>query len=328
MRWIPLIALAGCVPISADEYAGGRSSLDSGVDSSIDQATAHDDAGMDAQLLPTLDAAGDTSVVVAPPDYVDAGGAPQDAGLDAQVDDAGKDAASEPVVIDCTTQYVVCEDFESGPKCPSMPGVHWSECEHIGDATGPQREELLGGSFALRARITADAGARSQRVLRRVPTDADYFEAQFDMITDPTDNASFVWMKLQQEVGMNANGEPINYPGVSLTGSNGKMAVVVETQRTLSTTNGSDVKESALGPWPQGWIHVMVQIDFKKPSVHVEYYDPLTPWDYASYTASKIVASRQYFALGLYSESPGAVQMLFDNVMFYAKKDGKLIALP
>jgi hypothetical protein len=342
MRWLALLALTGCVPISADEYAGGpRGALDS----STSSADTREDArapSLDAALREASVDASAVEAAVAPPkwdaatplhDDADGGldaAAPDASRPDSSVGDAGKDTGALEM-ISCATEGVLCDEFESGPMCPSMPAPTWSECEHIHDATGPVLEKLAGdGGYALRSRVSADAVERSQRVLRLVPVDADYFEAEFWMITDPSDNEWFVWTKFQQEVGHDSDGDPLNYPGVSLLGSSGNLAVAVETQQSLSPATDTFYKEAEIGAWPAGWHHYKLQIDFKTPSVHVEYYDEsgtTVPWDLPTFPLNKVPVNRQYLALGLYAENPGAVQMLFDGVQAYAMKNGKVIPL-
>jgi hypothetical protein len=323
MRWWPLIALAGCVPISASEYAGGnRTDTRDGEPSELDGAEDTPEATMDA------------AVEDEPTTAVDADGQPSldDAGdAEAPTDEAADASGSERPVVSCATDGVFCEDFERYPTCPDVPGPSWDYCEHIGNDTGPAREGLAdNGGFALRTRISADAGVRSQRLVREVPLDADYVEASFWMITDPTDNPWFVWLTLQQEVGRDASGEALGYPGVRLIGTGRRMGVAVQTQQSLSPGD-TFYHESDLGPWPEDWIHVLLQVDLVKPSVHVEYHDgsfgPPSPWDLSSYDITNVPVDLQYLALGLYSEAPGAVQMLIDDLQAYAAKDGKIIPL-
>lgn len=315
MRFLPLLALASCVPISASEYARGVRDGGANPEGTEDTAAPAIDAAVEDALDANEGAGADDSSV------------PEDAGEP----EPGSDASDERPEVSCATKGVFCEDFERYPTCPDVPGPRWDECEHVGDTTGPTREELAGnGGYALRSRIAEDAGSRSQRLVRLVPVDADYFEASFWMITDPTDNPWFVWMTLQQEVGEGADGAPLAYPGIRLVGTGGRMGVVVQTQRGLRPGDTFD-HESDLGPWPEDWIHVLLQVDLAKPSVHVEYHDasfgPPSPWDLVSYDLNTVPLNRQYLALGLYSENAGAVQMLFDDLQAYASKDGEIIPL-
>jgi hypothetical protein len=340
MRWLPLLVLAGCVPISADTYAGGSPPRDDG-------AAPGAELGQDAQAPrdARLDAAEPADVLVPPPPRQDAGHAEsadaavdaetplQDAGpsldastADAATADATLDAMAEPTVLGCSTEHVLCDDFESGPSCPNRPGPRWSECEHLADPSGPQREQLVGGSWALRSRVSQTAGSRSQRLLRMIPLDADYFEADFWMITDPSSSEWFTFLKLQQEAGTSADGEPTNYPGVSLIGRSGMMGVAVETMQSLDQ---SFYLETDLGPWPSGWIHVNFAVELKKLDVSVsfEQYEPSKGWQGVNYPVGKVDIGRQYFALGIYAEREGAVQMLFDDVRIHAAKNGEVIPL-
>jgi hypothetical protein len=355
MRWLALIALSGCVPISASEYTGGKKdeldgslanaearedartpSIDAAQspDARADDAAASMDVGEDARVLPPLtqDAGGGEAPDAGQPTS-DAGNVEQDAAVvDAGKEDASPDAMSEPPVITCATVGVLCDDFETGPSCPTVPGPNWAVCEQISDETGPKREALAGaGGYALRSVVSEAPVERAQRVIRGVPLDIDYFEVQFWMITDPTDNPRFVWMKLQQEVGMDAKGEPINYPGVSLLGVNGKIVAAVETQQKLSPAPDSFYQEAELAAWPAGWHRFRVQIDFKTPSVRFEYGDEQgnsTPWELSGFPFHKVPVIRQYLAIGLYADNPGKVQMLFDDLHAYATKNGKVVPLP
>jgi hypothetical protein len=344
MRWLALLTLTGCVPISADEFSGGRH------DGGWTGGEIREDARtMDAMFVAdtSSDAASAPDAVVAPARHDAGSSVPDDAAtppdasaaLDAGTADAAKDTGVVPEVIDCNTLGVLCEDFERGPNCPlHNPGPNWSECEQIANDDGPQQEPLSKGDdagtsagHALRSRIESATGERSQRVLRIVPVEADYFEASFWMITDPTDNAWFVWTKFQQEVGHD-DGDPLNYPGVSLVGQGGRIVLTVETQQSLNPADDASYEERDLGPWPARWHYYTLKIDFAKRNARVEYHDesygaPVVA-EVREFASTKVPVRRQYFAIGLYADQPGGVQMLFDDVFAYAKKDGKLIPLP
>ncbi|MET0285683.1 MAG: hypothetical protein ABW352_14485 [Polyangiales bacterium] len=347
MRWWPLLMIAGCVPISVDDYAGGSAPREDGgqpggelrEDASAPSLDASRmEPATDATVTDATPAEGLADAQVPPPPRVDAsveqdtdaGVLPVDAGVtvDAGAVDAAVDASTpDATVIGCDTEYVVCDDFETGPMCPTRPGPNWTECERIADPTGPVREQLAGGSWALRSRVSQTAGSRSQRILRTIPLDADYFEADFWMITDPSSSEWFTFLKLQQEAGADADGEPTNYPGISLIGRSGMMGVAIETMESLDK---SYYLELDLGPWPTDWIHVNFAVELKKLDVTVtfEQYEPSKGWQGLSYPVGKVDIRRQYFALGVYAESEGAVQMLFDDVRIHAAKNGKLIPLP
>ncbi|HEX5659452.1 MAG TPA: hypothetical protein VFX59_19790 [Polyangiales bacterium] len=348
MRWLPIVMLAGCVPISADEYASGRdTTVDrdtaGGLDASLPNTATRRDASVDATR--SVDGAVVDSAVVLPPprledggvsEVPDAGALVEDAGftVDAAVLEAGADAetdagvVTDAGVIDCNTPGVLCDDFEQGLSCPAVAGPRWSECEHIDDPTGPVIEGLVGGSHALRSRVRADARSRSQRVLRVVPLDVDYFEAEFWLIVDPSPNKYYTMAKFQQEAGVDSHGEPLQWPGVSLVGSGDRFLLVVESALNANQPTYSD--ETELGALPVGWIHVNLKITWR-PQLKVEL--ALGNYTLGGVTVTglpnnQLPVGRQYFTLGLYSEEAGAVQMLFDDVLAHAKKNGKLIPLP
>jgi hypothetical protein len=310
MRWLPLLTLAGCMPISADEYARGP--LDGGEPS----AEVHDDAGAPA---PSMDAALADAGEAAP---LDASGV-QDAShaIEASV----LDAAVEPI-IDCKTPGVLCDDFEQGLMCPGVAGPRWSECEHIADETGPRifpPGPVI--SHAMLSRVAEPAGMRSQRLIRRVPLDVDAFTSEFSLHSNPSSNPYFTFLKLQQETGKDARGEPIAYPGISLVSREGRMVLVIETVSSLG--HAPDQVSIDLRAMPEDWLRVYFELQLQpKIKVNVAFDEYSESWS-QEFDVSKVPPSRQYFAVGVYTELAGEIGMLFDDLRAYAKKDGKVSPL-
>jgi hypothetical protein len=335
------LATTSCVPLSVEEYSGGRG-VEGGVDPSDaaerePEASSRQDGGpldagkyLDASTSLGTDASSaivkDTSVVQVPPGSPSRDAdvsTPTDAQADAEPTLSKPDAAPQvPTPLDCASPDVLCENFEDALlACPVVAPSRWTSCEQLGSA--PQAFVLPGEpprSRSLMSAVGPGPATRSARVSRELRRDLGELRAEFDFLPQPSTNKLYTVFKLEQEAGRDANGIATYYLGVSLVVSDGYLLVDVQTADDLISLP----QEAAIAvrQVPRAWTHVNIKIVYAEQITVTLGFDDEPPRSLAPFARGLVPIDRMFALFGVYTDLEGDASVLYDNLVMESLASG------